>query len=129
LYKALVQVNKAIKKPSFLLRRAFGKPNRPLRSYEQLVQRYQEKLQKVESTAPLPFAASKAQEIDGLSLWKDYDIEVKKHLKYLTKVKDRKLETTLIPHPLLGRLITRELLYFQHYHTEHHFRAIRKAVD
>jgi hypothetical protein len=40
LYKALVQVNKAIKKPSFLLRRAFGKPNRPLRSYEQLVQRY-----------------------------------------------------------------------------------------
>ena len=51
-------------------------------------------------------------------------------LKFL-KIVERKwseaqLDNYLLAHPLLGKLTIREILYFVHWHTNHHFEAIKK---
>jgi len=38
---------------------------------------------------------------------------------------DEKLDNYLAPHPLLGKLTLRELIYFTIYHTEHHLAIIK----
>lgn len=128
LLKSIQVVNPAVRKPSILLRSAFGKPNRPARTYDELVARYQSKLNNGEAKAPKEYQAAPSQDLNGERLIKDYDREVQKFLKFVKQVKDRKLDRTLLPHPLLGKLLMREVLYFMHYHTGHHFEAIRKSA-
>jgi len=44
LIRSLTPVNQALLLPSFVLRMMFGKPNRPGRNYQELVDRYHQKL-------------------------------------------------------------------------------------
>lgn len=128
LLKSIQVVNPAIRKPGFLLRQAFGRPNREARSYEGLVQRYQERLQGAEAKAPKQYEAADSRQLNRQEVLKEYDQEVQRLLQYLGKVKEAKLDRTLLPHPLLGKLLMRELFYFMHYHTNHHWAAIKKSV-
>ena len=41
---------------------------------------------------------------------------------------EQELDITLLPHPLLGKLTFREMLYFTAYHAEHHEKATRKNL-
>ncbi|MGB0978694.1 MAG: DinB family protein [Croceimicrobium sp.] len=127
LLKSIKVVNSAVHKPSILLRSAFGKPNREARSYEGLVQRYRERLADRTADAPKEYQAADPKELDVPTVLKEYDKEVQRFLKFVKKVKDRKLDGTLLPHPLLGKLLMREILYFMHFHTNHHFEAIKKT--
>lgn len=129
LLKSIRVVNPAVRKPSFLLRSAFGKPNRPARSYEELVQRYQEKLNFGQAKAPEQYVARETVDLNRQEIIDQYNQEVEKFLNFVSKVKERKLDRTLLPHPLLGKILMREVLYFMHYHTEHHFTAIKKSVE
>lgn len=128
LLKSIHVVNPALRKPSILLRSAFGKPNREARTYDELVRRYQEKLNHGAAKAPEQYQARPSEDLDATTLLAQYDQEVHRFLKFIEKVKDRKLDRTLLPHPLLGKLLMREVLYFMHYHTGHHFEAIKKSV-
>lgn len=126
LLKSLKVVNPAVRKPSILLRSAFGKPNRAARTYEGLVKRYREKLSDGKAQSPEEYQAAPSQEMDRQEVLADYDREMQKFLKFVNSVKDRKLDRTLLPHPLLGKLLMREVLYFMHFHTQHHFEALKK---
>ncbi len=126
LLKSVRKANPAVRKPGFLLRRAFGKPNREARSYEGLVERYKERLASSTAQSPKEYRAAESQNLDRSKVLKDYDVEMKKFFHFVQKVKEPKLDRTLLPHPLLGRLLLREVLYFMHYHTDHHFKAIKK---
>lgn len=114
LLKSIQVVNPAVRKPGFLLRQAFGRPNREARSYEGLVQRYQERLQNAEAKAPKQYEAADSRQLNREEVLKEYDQEVQRLLQYLGKVKEAKLDRTLLPHPLLGKLLMRELFYFMH---------------
>lgn len=126
LLKSAQAVNPAVRKSSIVLRAAFGKPNREARTYEGLVQRYQERLAKAELAPPKQFRAEDSKALNRIKVMEDYDAEVQKFLRFVRSVKERKLDRTLLPHPLLGKLLLREILYFMHYHTDHHYRAIKK---
>lgn len=126
LLKSAKTVNPAVRKSSLVLRAAFGKPNREARSYEGLVKRYQERLEGVEAEAPKAYRAAESQALDRAKVLKEYDAEMQKFIQYVGKVKERKLDRTLLPHPLLGKLLLREIFYFMHYHTDHHYTAIKK---
>jgi hypothetical protein len=39
------------------------------------------------------------------------------------------LDTLLLPHPLLGKLTLREMLYFTIYHVGHHEKSIRESIQ
>ncbi len=112
-------VHQALGLPGFLLRLLFGKPNRPARSFDELVARYKEKLSAGGRASgrfvPLPVTAAQQQQ-----LLQEYDRLRVKLTQRVSGMSDAQLDNYLLPHPLLGKLTIREMLYFTIYHTEHH---------
>jgi hypothetical protein len=126
LNKVLIPLTKALSKPKFLLRYGFGKPNRPGRNYEALVQRYHEKAQGP-AVAPEIYKANENRNLATQDLEGTYQALSLKFLKIVErKWSEAQLDNYLLAHPLLGKLTIREILYFVHWHTNHHFEAIQK---
>lgn len=119
--------NLALRVPRFVLRLLYGKPNRPSRSYEELVAKYNNKLEAggVASGKYIP----KEKEINKgkdelLDNWNAITA------KYLSRIKyywdEESLDQYIVPHPLLGKITIRELMYFTIYHSKHHLKTIRQ---
>jgi DinB superfamily len=117
----------AIGLPFFVLRLLFGKPNRPGRNFDELVQRYREKLNKGGAASgrfvppPVPYN-QKDQKIKEFLQLKD------KLQKRVLVLSPTKLDNCLLPHPLLGKLTIREMLFFTVYHTEHHLLLLKNSI-
>ena len=117
--RAIGPVSWALLLPKWFLRWRFGKPNRAPRHYDALVQRYKEKLAAggkasgrfVPPNVPasaLDRIAASVQRIVPTMITRTHDWS------------DHDLDTVLLPHPLLGKLTVREMLYFTMYHVQHH---------
>ena len=115
----------AFRLPKFILL-YFGKPNRPIRTYDELVKKYLEKLNSG-GRATSAFVP-KSNHKDKRLLLENFKQLNQGFIKSLTKWNDADLDRYLIPHPLLGKLYVREMLYFTIYHTQHHLRAIESCV-
>lgn len=117
----------AYRLPKFIVRLVAGKPNRPSRSYEELKDKYYQKLADGATASarfvpkPIEIKYSKQQLIDN---WQTSTAGFIKALIKNTTEKD--LDNYLARHPLLGRITLRELCYFTIFHTEHHLLAINK---
>jgi hypothetical protein len=105
--------------PAFLLRLLFGKPNRPARTYDALVERYRQKLAAGGRASGrfVPPVITAAQQVPLLQQYRQLQ---QKLTKRITAISDSKLDNYLLPHPLLGKLTLREMLFFTIYHTHHH---------
>jgi hypothetical protein len=115
--------------PKFLVRRVGGKPNRPSRTYDELVAKYKLKLQQGGRASkryiPKPISA----DIGKHSLLDPFFASMKKMSTALHKKwKDDEPDQYIVGHPLLGKITLRELGYFNIYHTLHHLDNIRKMV-
>ncbi len=114
--------------PAFLLRWLWGKPNRPGRSYEALVARYQQKLSEGGRATgrfipkAVPF---NKQEV----LARAIRTEVEKIGHRLEHFSEQELDTLLLPHPLLGKLTLREMMYFSIYHAGHHQKSMASSLN
>ncbi len=115
--------------PKWLGRMYTGKPNRPSRSFEELVTKYKMKLEKggKASGIYIPKIISPGTGKDKMliafskSMYKLIDAIDKKWADHL-------LDQYLAPHPLLGKITFRELAYFTIYHTRHHLDIINQRV-
>jgi len=126
LNKVLGFLNKALSKPKFILRFAFGKPNRVGRNYKELVARYQEKA-KGPAVAPKVYQAQGNANLSAEAVEQYFQALSQKFVRIVArKWENQQLDNYLLVHPLLGKLTIREMLYFVHWHTNHHFRAIKK---
>jgi DinB superfamily len=111
--------------PGFLLRLLFGKPNRQARAYDELVAKYQAKLLAGGAASgrfvppPVQFAQKGAKMKQFIQLQQKLQARV-------LRLSDKKLDNCLLPHPLLGKLTLREMLYFTVYHTGHHLTILQK---
>lgn len=114
-------VSVMINMPVFVLRLVFGTVNRQPNSYEELVARYIGKLNSG-GKAPKAFIPAEVSEaeLDGISSKISRDIE--KICQRTHQLSEDELDTIVIPHPLLGKLTLREMLYFTMYHVQHHKR-------
>lgn len=112
-----------------LMLRALGKPNRSARTYEGLVKRYREKLGEggVAGGEFLPNNSDDFHKGEMLKNWK----MVKEKLMERTEKKwsEKDLDDYLMPHPLLGKLLVREMLFFTIFHTGHHLKAIERLAN
>lgn len=115
--------------PKFILKLVAGKPNRPSRTYDQLVSRYQQKLAEG--------GKAKGRYIPGkLNGKTSKEVMLEKwiavtgnYLHALRKnCKESQLDRFIVPHPLLGKITLRELGYFTIYHTKHHLKNIQSRV-
>ena len=115
--------------PGFVVRMLAGKPNRPSRSYDELVNRYHTKLAEG-GQASGRYIPKPIPESTGREKWlRKYEQSMIKMAAVIGKIKnEERLDQYLAPHPLLGRITLRELAYFTIYHSQHHLETIRKMT-
>ena len=126
--KSVRPVNLAFSLPSFLLKIIFGKANRPSKSFDALVEKYQSKLAAGgKSSAPfIPKAVSVA---DKEKLAKRLHALIDSLAGRTGSLTEEQLDILILPHPLLGKLTFREMLYFTIYHVQHHEAHVSKNLN
>lgn len=119
----------AYRLPKFIIRWYTGKPNRHSRSYDELVSKYKRKLEEGGkasgkfNTPPVKIEKGKERIV------KDFSTAMNLLHKTIGKQwKDDQLDNYLAPHPLLGKITQRELLYFTIYHIHHHKQIISERL-
>lgn len=127
LVDSIKKVNNALNYPKFLLRYKFGKANREVRSYNEIVKRYQDKLLKNKEKAKMfNINVKTPSEKNLFQLVSTLKIQNKK-LQYKTQhFKNKDLDTLILPHPLMGKMPIREIIMWTAYHTEHHTNILKE---
>ena len=120
-------LNKALSYPKFLLKYKFGTCNREIRSFATVAKNYQKKLSENQDRAKkFNQKLKKPIENERDSLLTKLQIQNKK-LQYKTnKLKDKHLDSLVIPHPLMGKMTIREIVMWTAHHTEHHTEILKK---
>lgn len=115
--------------PKFLVRTVGGKPNRPSRTYDELVAKYKLKLEQGGKASKRYIPKPVSADIGKYTLLNAFHASMKKMSTALNKKwKEHQPDLYTVPHPLLGKITIRELGYFNIYHTLHHLESIRKMV-
>jgi hypothetical protein len=121
--KSITPVNMAFALPAFALKISFGKANRPSRTYDQLVEKYQGKLS-AGGRAPgrfVPAFISVSQRAPLISKLEKLVGSLSARIEGFT---EEQLDLLILPHPLLGKLTLREMIYFTIYHAGHHEKQV-----
>ncbi len=116
--------------PKFIAKWMFGKPQHTSLPYEQLMEVYDAKLQAgaVATKAYIPLLVNNKKSKEEL-------IEQFEHVvnRYLNEIRyyweETNMDKSQYPHPLLGKITARELMYFNVFHCAHHFRTMRQLID
>lgn len=127
--KSVQPVRFAFALPSFLLRFSFGKTNRPTASYDAVVQKYQKALTKVTRAAPKQFQPKSISYSQKEQVCFSYNKEVQRLKKVLAQFDENALDTYVLPHPLVGKLTLREMVFFTIYHVQHHHRITKEILE
>lgn len=127
LVDSIKQVNKALSYPKFLLKYKFGTANRPVRTYSEIVQRYQEKLAKNKERArAFNIAVTTPSLNKHKQLLTTLQIQNKKLQHKTLRWKNTDLDNLILPHPLMGKMPIREIIMWTAYHTEHHTSILKE---
>ena len=113
--------------PKFLLRLVFGRAKRPSMDYDTLVKTYQAALAKG-GKSPRAYEpkidAAYFQAVGPVKLLEF----VSRLIQLLESLSDEDLDQLQAPHPLIGKITLRELMYFTLYHVQHHQRSIQQGL-
>ncbi|MCW3463338.1 DinB family protein [Chitinophaga nivalis] len=123
LTKSARPVSGALGFPKITLR-YFGVSQRPSRSYDTLVEHYLQLLTAggKSTKAYLPgvvYTAQRPALVQGFLAQKD------KLSEKMMEWSENDLDKYRLPHPLLGKLTIREMLYFTAYHNQHHLERLK----
>lgn len=129
LVKSTRPVAAALCMPHAQLAERFGQPAGPSRSYAQVREVYQAAIAGGVDAGPFapsvpdtPTDASATQTEQLAAL----DLVLNDLLAALGHWDDGGLDAYQLPHPLIGNLTLREMLYFTHYHHQHHINNVKK---
>jgi hypothetical protein len=128
IHKSIKPLTQALGYPKFIPRLLFGKANRPSKMYEQLINRYNEKLSlggRASGRFVPPIISTDKK--DGLI--KRIQASVSKMCNHIEKCSETELDNLILPHPLLGKITIREMLYFTAYHVKHHENIIKRDLN
>ena len=124
LIKAHKPVAKVLKLPKIILRVLFGRPDRVSRTYEELCKAYRDEIAKG-AQASGRYLPSQESLNSGTERRKkellDQFLSASTDLVSVAEKWDAKeLDGYVLPHPILGKLTIREILYFTIYHNLRH---------
>jgi uncharacterized damage-inducible protein DinB len=123
LIKSHKPIAKALKLPKFPLQAMFGKPEKPSMAYEELCEIYRDAIAKggqafgrylPEQQSPGDLEKAKS---DLLNQFSKASAEL---VSVTEKWNESELDGYFLPHPLIGKLTVREMLYFTIYHNLRH---------
>ena len=118
----------AFRLPNFVLKLIFGRSNRPGRTYDALCEKYLLKLGEG-GQASGPFIP-KLQDYDHREEVPKKIMAVVTRLNHLVQKKsEEQLDHCIVPHPLLGKITLREMLFFTIFHAEHHRSSILQMLQ
>lgn len=124
LVKSVRPVTMAFGLPRFVIPLLFGRADRPSRSYDEVVSRYKGKLA-AGGVAPSPFVPGMAKRVRVTC--RRLDSTVQRLSRRAGRFSETQLDALVLPHPLMGKLTLREMLYFTAYHAQHHHEAVKST--
>jgi DinB superfamily len=124
---SVAPLNKGLKAPEFALKAMFGKADHDSISYDDLVDKYQSALA-AGGSATAPFRPAEVTFERKAELLNTLNDHVDKLCRNVEKYDEAKLDSLVLPHPLIGKLTIREMLYFTIYHAEHHLKHTRENL-
>ena len=123
-YLCLRPVKLALSLPNIIPAILFGKSKKGSRTYESLVEAYQLKLK---NGGKSPSMYKPKMSVRNVSKLKIALMHLVNNISNkLSHFKENDLDSFLLPHPLLGKLTVRELIFFALYHVGHHQKQIEK---
>jgi len=124
LIKSVSPINLGLVLPKKALKWKYGSSDRQEMTYEELKSIYLLKLEEgAKATKPYipnPIPVSKKK-----ALLQKYRSEKEKLIHVLNKWDEEVISEIVAPHPILGNLTIRELMFFTVYHTYHHLESIK----
>lgn len=120
-------LNRAMGLPMFVLWYKFGKANRGPRTYDVVKDKYKTKLAAAgDILSPfsknMPDTPPEGKQVIIDRLKKEKDILLKK----IQKISEKNMDKYLIPHPLLGRMLIREMIMWNAIHVDHHLETLKE---
>jgi hypothetical protein len=128
IYLSVRPVVLAMGLPRLLVRMLFGKATNPGKTYDALVSTYHLKLQSGYK-ASAPYVPKSVGADQKEKLITALNAKVNSLCSKIESFTESELDTLRLPHPLLGKLTMREMLYFTAYHVEHHEGLVRKGLE
>ncbi|RPD38924.1 DinB family protein [Chitinophaga barathri] len=123
LIRSAKPVNTALGLPRFFLR-WFGTPAAPSRSFEEIRESYRDLL-KNGAVTTRPYIPHVTEAEQKHQLLRQFAAQKDKMLQQIDKWSEQELDRYQGPHPLLGKLTVREILYFTAYHNYHHLHTLQ----
>ena len=106
----------------------FGKSNRKGRTYDQLVEKYNQKLQDG-GRASGRFIPKEVKLSEKDKIIQAIEKHIKSIQSNLNKFSEIELDEIVLPHPLLGKLTIREMMYFTIHHVVHHLKLTKANLN
>jgi len=128
LIKSVAPVNTAFKLPGFILSWRFGVANRPSRTYDALVDRYHIKLQAGGRASAAFVPAPEIAVTEKQRLLQQLEQLTNQLARRTSRYREYALDKYILPHPLLGMITLREMIYFTSYHASHHGKSIQHGL-
>ncbi|HEX8411147.1 MAG TPA: DinB family protein [Thermoanaerobaculia bacterium] len=126
LTKSIRPLVQALGLPRLLLRLRFGKPKRTPMTFDTLRDHYRKLLS--EGGTAGRFAPSANAETDRTAIMTRFAAVNRELRTAINRWPDAKLDTIQLPHPLLGKLSVREMLFFTLYHERHHMDVVARNL-
>ena len=125
LVRSVAPVANAMRLPKFLLRILFG-IGKTKRSYQQIHDSYKAELARGVQAPP------KFQPVEGREqseLMHQWQVTAKRLEEQIKQWSESQLDDLRLPHPILGKITVREMLYFTDLHARHHLENCRMTRD
>ena len=126
IYLSFHPVLLAFRLPRFIPLLLFGTAKRESRDYDTLVRDYQTRLQQ---GGKAPSAYVPTATVNSIKRLLQLEKSVDRLCHIIDGLTEEQLDRYLLPHPLLGKLTMREMLYFTIYHVTHHHRQVEKNLS
>ena len=129
LITSVIMTKLAYRLPKFIVRIYGGKPNRPSRTYAELVSQYKTKLEQGGRASGRFIAKPVSPKKRKENILNSFTNSMNSLIKAIqNNWDDTQLDKYIAPHPLLGKITLREFCYFTIYHTEHHLAIIKERL-
>lgn len=129
LIKSTKAVSNGMKMPKKVLMQMFGESNTKERTFDELQEKYETTLSRVEVVVPESYIAEKGREFDQFELIKRFDTELENLIQEINEWSEEDLGKYLMPHPVLGNFTIREFIYFTTFHTNHHLNTFKEKYE
>lgn len=125
--KCVVPLLKALSNKAFIETK-FGRIQRPVLSYEEVIKNYKHGLENG-GKAPERFLPEKVELIQREVLEVELMNNINALASSLENYSDDELDSLILPHPFLGSLTIREMLFLMTYHAEHHHAKTKENLQ